>query len=301
MSHQLMQSAIIAQAKLWAGRKGQNVDATGARESFDTILQDITKEFNCLPATATGNLTLAQSYILLPEDYWDERLVETNYAGDLSSLKVNGIWMDLMSPSESIYYYDLTETGTPTKYAVEQDPVNKRILIHPHLAAGAAALAYEFLYFKLHPFSWIPWTGTSGTDISFDAATKTIAQVAAGFNVEACKAGRKLTVSGSASNDGTYTIVSATTAAVVVAEALANEAAGANITITVQSEGEYLHLYGERWDPAIVQGVAWKIAEIVKERGVADKLQGTYERMRDDLGKQATKAPKVMRVIGTYF
>jgi len=46
------------------------------------------------------------------------------------------------------------------------------------------------------------------------------------------KAGTKITIAGSAGNDGTYTVVSATATDLVVAEALANEAASATETVT---------------------------------------------------------------------
>jgi len=78
---------------------------------------------------------------------------------------------------------------------------------------------------------WEQWTLASKTDISFTAGTKTINSGASEFNTSALCAGRKFTVSGSTSNDGTYTVSTISTANIVTVEALADESAGASVTI----------------------------------------------------------------------
>jgi len=165
--------------------------------------------------------------------------------------------------------------GTPVLYAIMEDPGIHKIYYYPFLETDTPA--YKFLYFKIHPKAWSVWAGLEDkVDISFDEATKTIAQVAAGFDVLACRAGRTITVAGSGSNDGTYTIVSATTATVVVAEALVDEAAGAAVTITVEDEDDYLHLYGEFWDNVVANGVAMRAGNLMKEDDIEAKYEARY-------------------------
>lgn len=78
---------------------------------------------------------------------------------------------------------------------------------------------------------WSQWILADKTNISFDAATKKITSTTAQFQTTFTPAGRIITVSGSLSNDGTYTVVSTTTTVITVTEALIDEAAGESITI----------------------------------------------------------------------
>ena len=78
---------------------------------------------------------------------------------------------------------------------------------------------------------WEQWTLSGKTDISFASATKTINSVAGELDTGALCAGRKFTVAGSGSNDGTYTVVSNDGTDLVTVEALVDEAASAAITI----------------------------------------------------------------------
>lgn len=68
--------------------------------------------------------------------------------------------------------------------------------------------------------------------ISFVSATKTIADSGSGFVAAHFRAGDAITVTGSGSNDGTYTIVSVAAGALVVAQSLLNESVGATIVVT---------------------------------------------------------------------
>ena len=78
---------------------------------------------------------------------------------------------------------------------------------------------------------WKQWTLAGKTDISFDAATKKIHSVAGEFDTGALCAGRKFTVAGATSNDGTFTVSAITANDITTVEALVNEGAGAPITI----------------------------------------------------------------------
>jgi len=77
---------------------------------------------------------------------------------------------------------------------------------------------------------WDQWTLEDKTDISFDNATGEIRSGASEFDTGALCAGRKFTVTGSTSNDGTYTVSSITTAAITTVEGV-EEAAGDTVTI----------------------------------------------------------------------
>ncbi|MBA7494730.1 hypothetical protein ES702_05307 [subsurface metagenome] len=92
----------------------------------------------------------------------------------------------------------------------------------PNADIGPSANGYLF---------WQQWTLDDKTDISFDSATKKIASGASQFSTAALCVGRKFTVSGSTSNDGTYTVAAISTSEITTTEALADEAAGATITI----------------------------------------------------------------------
>lgn len=71
----------------------------------------------------------------------------------------------------------------------------------------------------------------TSTTISFTASTKTIADSGSGFVTSNFRAGDSVVVSGTASNNGTYTMVSVAAGAIVVAETLVNESAGASMTL----------------------------------------------------------------------
>lgn len=72
----------------------------------------------------------------------------------------------------------------------------------------------------------------TNTDISFVSGTKKINKVSGGWNSTNLQNGDAFTVAGSASNNGTYTVASYTDTDITVNEALVNEAAGANITVS---------------------------------------------------------------------
>lgn len=78
---------------------------------------------------------------------------------------------------------------------------------------------------------WGQWTLASKTTISFDAASKEIRDSASGFNTSALCVGRKITVSGSANNNNTFTVVSITTSVCVVSETIVDEVAGASVSL----------------------------------------------------------------------
>jgi len=72
----------------------------------------------------------------------------------------------------------------------------------------------------------------TATTISFTAGTKTISDSANGFVTAGFKQGTQIVISGTASNNGTFTIVSVVAWAIVVAETVVTESAGASVTIT---------------------------------------------------------------------
>lgn len=77
----------------------------------------------------------------------------------------------------------------------------------------------------------------TATTISFTSGTKTIADSGNGFVTAGFKQGTQITITGSASNNGTFTIVSVAAGAIVVAENIVTEAAWSSDTIaTVRAD-----------------------------------------------------------------
>ena len=75
----------------------------------------------------------------------------------------------------------------------------------------------------------------TATTISFAAGSKTISDSGNGFVTANFRQGTSITITGSASNNGTFTIVSVAAGAIVVAETLVNESAGATVVMTTVS------------------------------------------------------------------
>jgi len=78
---------------------------------------------------------------------------------------------------------------------------------------------------------WEEWTHTD-TDISFDNASGEIRSAGGDFSADALCAGRVFTISGTDSNDGTYTVSSVLAAAITTVEGVADEAAGDTVVVT---------------------------------------------------------------------
>ena len=70
-----------------------------------------------------------------------------------------------------------------------------------------------------------------GTDFTFTLATKTIAKASAGFSSTNLIVGDRVVITGSTSNNGTFTVATITDPAITVNEAIAAEAAGATVTL----------------------------------------------------------------------
>lgn len=75
----------------------------------------------------------------------------------------------------------------------------------------------------------------TGTDISFTSGTKTITSSGINFLTQGFHTGQTIVITGSGSNDGTYTVATVTASTIVVNETLADESAGASVTIVGRS------------------------------------------------------------------
>lgn len=108
---------------------------------------------------------------------------------------------------------------------------------------------------------WGHWTLASKTDIAFDSVTKKINSGAGEFSTTALLIGRKFTVAGSTSNDGTYTVAAITATDITTSEVLSDEGAGASITITTTGD-----LIWNFYDEANTQTLAghsdWRVPNI---------------------------------------
>jgi len=94
----------------------------------------------------------------------------------------------------------------------------------------------------------------TATTISFTAASKTIADSANGFVTAGFRAGDSITVSGTVSNNGTFTIVSVAAGAIVVAESLVNESAGSSFTIATVNANKLVRMNSNGELPSISAG-----------------------------------------------
>lgn len=84
-----------------------------------------------------------------------------------------------------------------------------------------------------------------GNTISFDSASKEIRDSGDGLVTAGFKAGDKIQVKGTSSNDGIYTAVSVAVGAIVVEEAVADESAGSYIAIAAGRGGAINDIFRE--------------------------------------------------------
>jgi hypothetical protein len=70
-----------------------------------------------------------------------------------------------------------------------------------------------------------------GVDFTFTAATKTIAKASAGFSSTNLLVGDQVIITGSVSNNGTFTMATLVDGAITVNEVIVTEAAGASVTL----------------------------------------------------------------------
>ena len=98
---------------------------------------------------------------------------------------------------------------------------------------------------------------TTGTIISFTASTKTITSnntSIINFTTLSFYAGQTIVITGTGSNNGTFTIVTVTASTIVVAESLNNEAQGNTITIAAKSSltnAQYVAGYYIKFNAAV--------------------------------------------------
>lgn len=121
----------------------------------------------------------------------------------------------------------------------------------------------------------------TSTTISFTASTHTIADSANGFVTSGFKAGSSIIVAGSASNNGTYTVVSVSAGAIVVVETLVNESAGSSVTISAVTAGKILQLSSSGTIPptAVPSSIAPSFSILAGETIASGKsiYEGVYQ------------------------
>ena len=119
----------------------------------------------------------------------------------------------------------------------------------------------------------------SVTDIAFTSATKTISSTTTDLSIYT--AGNIITVSGSTSNDGTYTVASSTATTVVVTEALVDEVAGDVISIirlklytmfSSANDANAVWQTGELPDEGITIRKFYRKVNLIGELGTSNKV-----------------------------
>lgn len=276
---QLKRSEIIALAKKWAGRKSQSLDLD---DEFDFVTRDMSIQKPLLRTTEEGVLVADQNYIALPSDYRSQDIFVT-ISGYPTAFKIGDNWLPFLKSQAEFHELDDTMYGTPVLYAIMEDPGIHKIYFYPFLETDTPA--YKFLYFKIHPKAWPAVDDVVSDKIQFgaDLGVNMICGDISGdpvFLAADYPAGRQITISGSASNDGTYTMVRVEVVlgayVLVVEEDVAEEVPGATVTISAESDDNYLHLYGEFWDNVVTNGVAMRAGNLMKEADIEDKYEARY-------------------------
>lgn len=135
-----------------------------------------------------------------------------------------------------------TQTGTHTLTRTTAYVSALSVAITNALNARTNPLPSTSNYFLLKSDLGIPTTYTKNT-ISFTSSTQTISDSANGFVTAGFQPGQQIIVTGSASNNGTFTVVSVASGAIVVVENLTDELAGNSVTITGATNGK-IPVYG---------------------------------------------------------
>lgn len=154
-------------------------------------------------ALATGDATIDGNYYLLAGT--DGKAIKTAQNKSVAGLS---------AVSKAVLYLVGTQEATFTGIAIAQSGNGD---------AKGVSLSNMIIYGGRN--------GLQSTLISFTAASKTIAISSGYLKYRGFGAGDTITITGSASNNGNYTIASITDTTVVVNESLVNESAGANVRI----------------------------------------------------------------------
>lgn len=117
------------------------------------------------------------------------------------------------------------------------------------------------------------FTSTAGTDTAFASATKKISRIAGDWTADGAAVNMKIRVTGSGSNDGVYTISAVTALEITVLEALADEAAGADVK-----------MQGELAEPGTIE-THFTVESALTDAGVYERYTGVT------LGSMSINAP----------
>lgn len=199
------------------------------------ILPDgqLSKPLEDLQVTSTLTSSTTLPYISLPTTlgsaYQRNLFMLISYTQDLEiTLHPSSAWKRFVGNDIL-----LDDTG-----AIERAIVRGKRLYYMPIPSSAETL-YAHYYRKP-----VDMASVSGTGISFTAATKTIADTANGLGVFAGSIGQVIDITGSTSNNDTFTIstVASSGASMVVEESLTGEAAGATVVIKSRPDGIPEHL-----------------------------------------------------------
>jgi len=243
----MTRSAIIAEARIRAGRKAQTISLDNA---FDDILKKMTTDYPLLRNICHPFTTVAsQAWVALPSDY---RSYEQCFYDDDEL-----IWME----PEEYFNWIRSETdtaSTPSRFTIVKD--ESRLYLWPKPNAATAGYLY---YAAIHPKmeKTVPFTsgGTyeikRGDTITGHTSSKTMV-----VNFI------RLTGGSWAGGDAAGTMLG-TPSGTMQSE---NLDVGANLNVaTIAADATTVdnspHFIGEDFDEAIIEGVAWKALELIED------------------------------------
>lgn len=268
----MTRTAIIAEARTRAGRKGQAIGLTNA---FNFILQKITRDYPVLKNICHPFTTVAsQAYVTLPSDYrsWEQCYYDTYE-------------LEWIEPEE--YQYNiriLTDTAsTPCEFTVLKD--ERKIYFWNKPSADKAGYLY---YSAIHPKANSSLAFTSGGTYEIRQGDTITGHDSAATLVVSFV---RVTSGSWAGGDAVGTIIGDVTG-IFIAEDLN---VGANVHVATIAGAPvaadvFEHFLGEEFDEVVIEGVTWKCMDLISDKNaqekvlVRDKKREFEEILRDSAG-----------------
>ncbi len=280
----LTRAQIVADAKKRAGRKSQSIDSTALGITFNSILQKMTEDFPLLRNICHPFTTVAsQSWVALPSDYrsWEQCFYDDDELG----------WME---PEEYFYLIRAqTDTaGTPSEFTIAEDEGRLYLWHKP----SAATVSY-FYYAAIHPKVEKTLAFTSGGTY----------EVKRGDTVTGATSAKTMVVnfvrvtSGSWAGGDAAGFILGTPSGTMQSENL-NVGANTNVaTISADAttEDNFQHFLSDRFDEVIIEGLTWKILELIDQKQEALVKKAEFELLLAN--KAGRKLRRKLRVPGNYF
>ena len=143
------------------------------------------------------------------------------------------------------YQYVIDDASRTIKYSRDGPPAGRLLQnVVGDTIIDAVTYTSKFTYKdKNNNNLSVPVASYTGTNVSFVGGGTKSVTVPSGNSFENFVAGNIITISGSASNNGTFTIASASANQIIVSESITTEGAGVAITVSTDIHGVELTFY----------------------------------------------------------